>query len=350
MSRGVLHISLQAWLALVGLGLTLWVAIMHAPLILEIFWILLGAFLLSLALRPPTDYLAHRRVPRGITVLLVYIVLCGLVAFIAGLLVPVVQSEIATLRADSPTLMQQAQDRLSTTGLTGWIPTLESGLQGLAQQMDSVVVGAASTAMDIGSVVIDLLVLFILAYFLTIEPTTGATWVVSWVPAAYRAQVAQGWETMVTRLSRWVWAQVGVAVYFIVTSTLGLLALGVPFALTIGLVGGLIAVIPFLGAAVATLIAVFSALTVSNWLVVWVILLYIALATVESHILAPVLYGRALGLRPAVVLIALLIGAKTAGVLGVFFAVPIAVVIAMLVKTLRTIYTDAAHNRGADAL
>ncbi len=53
---------------------------------------------------------------------------------------------------------------------------------------------------------------------------------------------------------------------------------------------------------------------------------------IESHVIAPALYGRVIGLHPAFILIALLVGAKTLGILGVFLAVPIAVVFTTLLQ------------------
>ncbi len=73
----------------------------------------------------------------------------------------------------------------------------------------------------------------------------------------------------------------------------------------------------------------------NGWLALAVVLLYVALATVESHIVAPFLYGRAIGLRSAGVLVALLVGAKAGGIIGVFFSVPVAVVITAVVQALR---------------
>ena len=77
-----------------------------------------------------------------------------------------------------------------------------------------------------------------------------------------------------------------------------------------------------------------SALTVDPWLAVWVILLYAVVVQVQSHLVAPAFYGRAMHLHPAAVLVALLIGAKAKGIIGVFFAVPVAVVLLTLLQEL----------------
>jgi predicted PurR-regulated permease PerM len=67
----------------------------------------------------------------------------------------------------------------------------------------------------------------------------------------------------------------------------------------------------------------------------WVILLYTIVAEVQSHIVAPAFYGRAMHLHPAVILMALLVGVKVKGIIGIFFAVPVAVVLITLLQEVR---------------
>ena len=100
----------------------------------------------------------------------------------------------------------------------------------------------------------------------------------------------------------------------------------------IGIVGGVLEVIPYLGGIIALTLGILSALTISPALAVWVLVAYVAVSTIEGHLVAPFLYGRALGLRSVVVLVALFVGGKAAGVLGIFFAVPVAVILTAIVQ------------------
>jgi len=118
----------------------------------------------------------------------------------------------------------------------------------------------------------------------------------------------------------------------------------VPFAFTIGLVGGVLEIVPYLGGITATVLAITSALTVSPWLALWVVLLYAVVVEIEAHIVAPALYGRVVGLHPALILIALVIGAKAKGIFGIFFAVPILVVLTALLDEVRVTPVSAGHK------
>jgi predicted PurR-regulated permease PerM len=70
---------------------------------------------------------------------------------------------------------------------------------------------------------------------------------------------------------------------------------------------------------------------------VWVAVFYLVVVELESHIVAPALYGRVLNLHPAVVLLALVVGGKLGGVIGLLFAVPVVVVIAVLLEEARAV-------------
>jgi predicted PurR-regulated permease PerM len=319
------RLSLQAWFSLLALALVIWTTIVYVDLILEMTLILFGAFLFSLAIRPLADTLARWRVPRGVTVLGVYIGLVGILAVLGTLLVPVVSAETNLLRTNGPTLLQTALSRLTAMPLVGqWIPSIDVLTQNLTQYLASLLPAFWSTLTGVGDITLNLLVVLVLTYFLATDATIGQRLLSSLVSPRYQPQVITVMTRLRFRLTRWIWAQLAIALYFALTFGTGLALLGVPFALTIALVGGVLEVIPYVGGVTATVLGVLSALTVNPWLALWVILLYTIVAEVQSHIVAPAFYGRAMHLHPAAILIALFIGVKVKGIIGIFFAVPLA--------------------------
>jgi predicted PurR-regulated permease PerM len=330
------RLSFQAWIGLLTLGVALWFTVTNAGLLLEVLLVLFGAFLLSLAIRPLADALAAWHVPRAVTMIGFYTGLAGILALLGTLLVPVLKAELAHLQANGPTLLQAALTQIATFPLAKqWLPSPSQLAQNLAQRLDILLSTLVDTVTGVGGLAVDLVLVLVLAYFFT----TGTAWdehlLNSWVPPRYWPKVRVVATGLRQRLSHWVWAQAAIAVYFALIFSAGLALLGVPFAFTIGLVGGVLEIVPYLGGITATLLAITSALTVNPWLALWVILLYVVVMEIEAHIVAPALYGRVIGLHPALTLIALLIGAKTKGILGVFFAVPILVVLAALLEELR---------------
>ncbi len=320
------RLTWQTWLSLLALGLALWFTINHARLIAEIAGALFGAFLFSLAMGPLADVLARRRVPRGLVVLGFYVALAAMLALLGYLLVSLVSADMAELRAHGPTLLKKAFSQVASIPLLGGLlPSSDSLAQDLAQRLDTVVRAVVNAVAGLGGFILDLVIALILAYFFTASPRLGSSALRQWLPRHHEPRARALLQRVRHRLSRWMWAQAALAVYLGLAFGLGLTLLKVPFALTIGLTGAILEMAPYLGAVTALILGLVSALTVRPLLALWVVVLYVVIIEVEYHILAPALYGRATGLHPAVVLVVLVVGLKAAGLIGVFFAVPVAV-------------------------
>jgi predicted PurR-regulated permease PerM len=329
--------NLQTWVGLLGLGVAFWLIITHAGLLLEIGLVLFGALLLSVAIRPLVDALARWHLPRSVTVLGVYVGLGGGLALLAILLVPVVSSEVSILQANGPALFREVLSRVSGTPLGHLIPSTDTLAQSLSQNVDVLVRTLVRTATSLGEVVLDVGVVLILTFFFVTDAGLGERLVSGWVPAPHQSRVRVVMAHLRYRLARWMWAQFAVALYFAVIFSVGMTLLGVPFALTIGLVGGVLELVPYLGGAVALVLAVISALTVDPVLVLWVVLFHLVVVEIEAHVVSPAFFGRIMGLHPGIILVALLAGAKAKGILGVLFAVPITVVLMALLQEVRAI-------------
>ncbi len=333
------QIRLATWLALLALGLTLWLTIAYFAIILEVGWILFGALLLSLVMRPVVDGMAGWRIPRPLTVLLLYLLVLGVLMLIGSLVIPLLVEEVSNLRQNGPAQLQHVVARLASAPPTGWLPSFDTIGADMVQQLDTVLLNLVETAAGVGQLGLDLLVLLALSYFFTVDPRPSYLWVSRWFAREYESHVQTLWNGVTQRLTRWIWAQAGIALYVAVVFSIGLSLLGVPYAVTIGLAGGLLEIVPYLGSAITLILALLSAATVNLWLVLWVLIFYAIATVIESNIVAPVLYGRALGIRSGFVLLVIVTGFKMGGIVGVIFAVPVVVLLSALAEELRSVST-----------
>jgi predicted PurR-regulated permease PerM len=335
------RLSLQAWVGLLALGLVFWLIVVHAKLILEMIWVLFGALLLSLAIRPLADTLTRWRIPRWLTVLGVYVGLVAALALLGDLLFPIVSTEVTRLQTYGPNLLKQALSQVATAPLLGrLLPSSDLLAQNLAQRADSLLRTFVSAVTGLGEFTLDLFVVLILTYFFATDVRLGEGLLRRWIPPYYGSRARLLMTRLHHRLSRWVWARLAVAIYFGVVSSVGLTWLGVPFALTIGLLGGVLEIVPYLGSTVALILAMASALTVRPLLGLWVALFCAVVIEIKAHVLEPALYGRATGLHPGAVLIVLLVGVKAGGVIGVLFAVPVVVVLGALLEEVQAVLME----------
>ncbi len=339
------RMSIQTWFGLLALALTIWTTIAYAQLLAEVGGILLGAFLLSLAMKPLVDILENWHVPRGVTVLLVFFALFGAATMAGTLLVPVISANITNLQDNGPELIRNVFQQIINMPVIGqWVPANDIIVQHAIQWTESLLSPAMSAVAGIGSIAIDLFIVLALAFFITTDTKLGPLFVETWIPSHYQPRFRATTNRLHHQLTRWMWAQAAIAFYFAFVFSIGLALLGVPFAFTIGIIGGILEVIPYVGGAIAVFLALFSALTVHPILMLWVAIFYLVVVEIESHVIAPAFYGRVMGLHPAIVLIALLVGAKIAGIIGILFAVPVAVIIAALLREVRSVWITPPHT------
>ena len=107
----------------------------------------------------------------------------------------------------------------------------------------------------------------------------------------------------------------------------GLSLLGVKYALLLGILAMLLEIVPIVGPVISAIPGVILAFSQSPTLGVWVLIFYVAVQQVENHIFTPLILGKTIGLNPVTVILALLIGGKLAGILGIILSIPMAVVI-----------------------
>ena len=114
-------------------------------------------------------------------------------------------------------------------------------------------------------------------------------------------------------------------------ATFVLLILGVPFAVALGLLVGLLDLIPLVGATVAAIIVVAVGFLHSVVAGIVLIVFFVVYQQVENHVLQPLVYHRTVALSPLAILVSVLVGAELAGVLGALAAIPVAGAIQVLI-------------------
>ena len=127
-------------------------------------------------------------------------------------------------------------------------------------------------------------------------------------------------------IGSYVRAQVISATIVGVSVTIGLLLLDVRFALTLGLLAGVLGLIPIVGAYIGAVPGLLVALATDPSKLLWVALVYVVVQLVESNVIAPRIQGRALRLHPIFIMATLIVASEIAGLWGVFVGVPLVAV------------------------
>jgi predicted PurR-regulated permease PerM len=294
-----------------------------------ITWILIALFL-SLALNPAVDWLQRRGVHRrGIAVSLTLLGALLALVGIGALFIPTLVSQVNDFANNVPDYLHQIT---TGRGRLGFLQTkyhlVDKAREALHNGGAKKLFGLSDTAVAVTKGVITAIVGFVTIIFMTFFMLLeGPLWVerfFSLVPEHAQPR----WRRVAHDIYRTVGGYVtgNLLISFIagVATTIVLLIMGVPFAIALGLIVAILDLIPLAGATLAAIIVGAVAFLHSIPAGIVVIVFFIVYQQLENHVLQPVIYGRTVQLSPLAVLIAVLIGAEIAGILGALGAIPVA--------------------------
>lgn len=296
------------------------------------FWLLvLTAVVLATAMDKPVSAMQARGVPRALSILVIYILLIGLMTVAIAALAPIVAGDARALERELPGYTAWFEKIASNLPAGGGEASTTFSLAGIEQQLrnnaTSLAKGATEIGVEAGRTAFYVFVTLVLAFFLTVEPGVVMDGAERWVPVRHQERVWRIARNIHESIGAWARGQLAIALIFGALMGVGLKLIGVPYAPSLGVIAGILEVIPYVGGFITVVLAVLSAATVGVPQVIAVLVLYVVLVNVESHVLAPLLYGKALGLPPVAILLALLAGVELLGILGALLAIPLTVVI-----------------------
>lgn len=298
----------------------------------DIVVVILLALVLASAMEPMVDYLNRRKIPRSVSVLSAYFIVIAFVALVATLMTPLVVEQFQVLSENLPQYAIEIQARYpNLTALFGGadistvVQTLFSG--GGADGLFNRTVGLFNGLFAVITVLV-------ISFYLVAADRGMKHFIHDLVPTAHQNVVMNLIQKVQQKMGLWVVGQIILSFFIFALTYIGLSILGVKYALFLALIAGLLEVVPYVGPFLAAIPAVFFALIQSPALVVGVIILYIIIQKTEGYVLVPKVMEKTVGTSPLVVLLALLIGFKLAGILGLLLAVPLAGAITVVIHEL----------------
>jgi Predicted permease len=268
------------------------------------------------------------------SVLLVTLILILVLVGAITLLAPSVNEQIQVLRVELPQTAQAAANYLShyTWGQTvlAQLPSVEEVVAKLdAGSLLTRVGGFFSSTIG---VVGNFFIVVLLAIYFASEPRLYSDGLAKLFPIPHRPRAQQVFGAIGETLQWWLIGKVASMVFIGILTWIGLAIIGVPMALTLGLIAGLLSFIPNFGPIISAIPAVLFAFIVSPISAVWAGGLFIAVQIVESNIVTPFIERRTVELPPALTVIFQLGLAVTIGGLGLVLATPLLAVVVVLVQ------------------
>ena len=197
-----------------------------------------------------------------------------------------------------------------------------------------VVSNLGSIAVTVGNGIADTLLVIVGGIYLAAQPDLYRIGMIKLVPERGRALAADALDASARALKLWLLGRLVSMTVVGLLTWLGLLVIGVPSALTLGLLAALLEFVPFVGPILSAVPAILLAFADSPEKAIWTALLFLAIQQFEGNVLEPLVQQRAVDLPPALLLFALVAGGLVFGVIGIILAAPLTVVLYVLVKRL----------------
>ena len=322
------RVFIRRTLIVLGLTALFFLAWQMRALLLLIF----GAVLVAVIFRAIADPI-HRwtRAPDGVAVALAVLLVLAVLALAIWMFGAQVSAQVRSLAETLPDAWRSFEQRVGEAGLGEQLGSMiESG----APSGSGVLSGISRFAMSLGGGIADTLVVIVGGIFLAAQPSFYRSGALKLVPPHRRHLAGEALDDSEKALRLWLKAQlISMTVVGLLVGG-GLWLIGVPSALTLGLLAGILEFIPLVGPIIAAVPAVLLALAAGPETALWTVGLYLLVQQIEGNLLQPVVQQYAVDLPAVILLFALLGFAALFGALGIILAAPLAVVLYVLVKRL----------------
>src|SRR3990167_9628967 len=313
-------------------------ALVFLYLVRDVIVILFFAVIIASAVGPFANWLESKRFPRLLGVLLLYLAFFALGVFVLSLVVPFLASELGDLTQALPQFVSNISGALekaqqtSTGGYFDFLSEIQNMLDSFSQFLFAYSQSAFSLIINIFGGALSFMAIIIISFYLSVMRKGIAGFISSILPEKYEGYVIGLWKRAELKVGRWLQGQLLLALSVGLMVFVGLSLLGVKYALLLGVLAMMLEIVPMVGPVLAAIPGLVLAFSQSPTLGIWVLVFYVAVQQIENHILTPLILGKTLGLNPVTVIIALLVGGKIAGILGILLAVPVAVIIVEILE------------------
>ncbi len=313
------------------------VALLYVLYLVRSVVLLLGiSIFLAVALGPGVEFFQRRRIPRGLSIILVYVLMLLGVVGVGLLVVPPIVEQVDQLSKDIPGYLadlrqndtfREYDDKYDiTTKLNEQADLLPSKLGDAAGALRSITVGVFST-------ILQLVTVLTMTFFLLLEGKGITTFLLRIRGPEKEGQYRAIAHDIYRSTAGYVAGNLIISVCAGLTAYIAMLAIGVPFAVPLAVLMAFLDLIPLVGATIGgvviAVVTTFHDFPVDT--LIW-LAIFVVYQQVENNVLQPLVYKRTVNVSPLLVIVSILIGSSLLGVLGALVAIPVAAAVQIIAK------------------
>lgn len=311
------------------------------------FPILITTFL-YLLLNPIVDFIQRFKIPRLLSILIIYVLFVSLLTLVIGNAVPTISKQFTELADALPSYANQTIDffdDLSHTSEFEWImneqqdliANTQEKLVEFANELPTIITGSFQNVLSfVTNIAVIIVTVPLLLFYMFKDGHKFPQAVAKFLPQTYREEGLTLLKETGSTLSTYIQGQVTVGLFVGILSLIGYLIIDLPYALVLAIIVAFTNIIPYIGPLIGGAPAVIVGLFDSPSKALFVLIILVIAQQVEGNILSPLILGKSLDTHPATIVILLLAAGNIAGVLGMILAVPSYAVIKTIVMNVNT--------------
>jgi len=318
---------------LFGLGTAL--IILSLFLIKDITLLFFTSFIIASALNPAIDKMS-RKIPRWLSVLIIYLVGFLVLALFLIPLVNIIIQQSILLMQNAPDYWTKLYSELNIfLHKVPWIsPVVSQFTTTAAGYSQNIVAGSINLTVSLMQGLAIIFTLAMVVLYMLLDKEQLKRGYLRFFPLNIRDRAESISSSISRKVGGYVVGQLLSMIVVGILTSLGLFAIKVNFAVLLGAIAGVLDIIPVVGPVLAIVLAVIVAFGQSPWLAVWTILIYILVQWVTNTFIRPAIFSKFLDLHPLIIIFALLVSATWLGVIGVIIAPAIAATVCVLIEEL----------------
>lgn len=302
----------------------------------EVFLILVLSVALTMVTKPLIDKMEKQKISRTISILIFYLFVGSIVGVSGFYLFPMLLSQIENISA---MMHGEKLDSLISSlvvPLNSILPFIDS--TEVSNSIKSAIEGSQGNSLSMASTVMEIILMMVLVplvtFFLLNDYYKIQKSIIENVPNKYFEMALNMIYKLELQLSKYIRGVVTESFIVTILYTICYSFVGIQYAFLLGIIGGVLNIIPFAGPFIAVIPVIFSSMLQYGDLRMFVpiLIINVIVQQLDELFIQPKVYGKILHMHPLVIILAILIGNELLGILGMILAIPMYTIISVTIK------------------
>ena len=341
--RWFLNNQVVTALLIVLLILLILIAFTKVSYLFEPIWQFIGVVSLPIVLagifyyllNPAVDFLEKKGLKRVYGIILLFLIVVGLIVWGVVVIVPKIQEQSMSFANNFTDYMNTVEEKAREilrdpifaqfqTQIENYSDKLMATLTDFIQNFSKSTISSVGKIVSaVANVVVAIMTFPFILFFLLKDGRRLAPYMVRILPNHWRKPTLTVIDEMNEQVSSYIRGQLTVALAVAILFIIGFSIIGLDYAVTLGIVAGVLNMIPYLGSFLAMIPAIFLGIVAGPVMLIKVIVVFVIEQTIEGRVVSPLVLGSQLSIHPVTILLVLLTSGKLFGLLGVVFGIPI---------------------------